>query len=274
MCWGSTATAQTGFSQRVRALLGRMGITKFLPKPVERSQLKIAAKRPELSQLGIQKIEPKNARPYLRRGPSFSQDKLRVEGVTWVAGHSVDGQGYRRAHLRTLHTKRVRLRFAGGTHVKEAAAQLVDTANATGKLAIGMFNGTAIYAKPGDAKGPVVDRWQTRSDKKAAAYHAKHPYKPAPEPKPPTHNLLDQRKITTGAGLQGELERKAAKAGYRAWDYYAVQNLTGKGEIAAFARHYVQAHPKVALKNMEFCVKGGRVMPGTEGYWRAALQGL
>jgi hypothetical protein len=278
MCWGSTASAKGEFALRFRALLGRMGITKFLPKPVVRPQLTAAPKRVEprleLGRLGIQRIQPKNARPYLRRGPSFSQDRLKVEGLTWVSGHRVDGQGYRRAHLRTLPTKRVKIRFGGGTHVKDAAAQLVDTANTTGKLAIGLFNGTAIYAKPGERPGMGVDRWRTRSDKKAAAYRAKHPYKPSPAPKAPTHNLLDQRKITTGAGLQGELERKSAKAGYRAWDYYAVQNLTGKQEIAAFARHYVQAFPRVAKGNMEFCVNGGRVMPGTEGYWRDALQGL
>jgi hypothetical protein len=274
MCWGSTASAKGEFAQRFRVLLGRMGITKFLPKPIERPKLTVAPKAVEPGQLGIQKIQPKNARPYLRRGPSFSQDRLKVEGLTWVSGHGVDGQGYRRAHLRTLPTKRVRLRFGAGTYVKDAARELVDTADATGKLAIGLFNGTAIYAKPGDATGPVVARWRTRSDKKAAAYRAKHPYKPTPAPKPPTHNLLDQRKTTTGPQLQGELERKAAKAGYRAWDYYAVQNLTGKGEIAAFARHYVQVYPKVAKGNMKFCVDGGRVMPGTEGYWRDALQGL
>jgi hypothetical protein len=53
-----------------------------------------------------------------------------------------------------------------------------------------------------------------------------------------------------------------------------VTNLRGAGEIAAFARHYASVYPKVAKDNIQFAVASGRVVEGTEAYWRKAAEGL
>jgi hypothetical protein len=131
-------------------------------------------------------VTPKKGGSYLRRGKYYNSDAAMVEGVTLVKGHKVKGKGYRRAHLRKRPGSRVKLDFLAGTHVRRAADQLVSTANRTGKQAIGLFNGTAIYAKPGDAAKKVVARWDARMDKKAeraraaAAAKPKRPQKPKP----------------------------------------------------------------------------------------------
>ena len=274
----------------------RLGAPRFglrsartIPKPRPAAAARTKEGKPDIQRepllrsLGLKVITPKKGSSYVRRGRRYNPDAAKVEGVTLVKGHKVKGKGYRRAHLRKLPGSRVKLDFLAGTHVRSAADQLVATANRTGKQAIGLFNGTAIYAKPGDAAGKVVGRWDDRMSKKAARARAARAARPArpQKPKPSAAellarrgNLLNQRRASTGPKLQAQLEKKAAAAGYRAWDFYGVTNLRGAGEIAAFAKHYASVYPKVAKDNILFAAGSGRVVPGTEALWRKAAEGL
>jgi hypothetical protein len=69
---------------------------------VKPGAVKTGPSKATLDRLGVQRVTPKNARPYIRRGPAFSQDKARAAGYSFVKGTHVKGQGYRRGHLRAV----------------------------------------------------------------------------------------------------------------------------------------------------------------------------
>jgi hypothetical protein len=140
-------------------------------------------------QLGVRTVEPQNRRSYLQRASSSFEDRAKFQGYTWVKGHMVKGKGYRRAHLRKVDTvsstklktsdpdiytvrlgrKATRVEFGAGTYLPHAAEKLVGIAQQLKKPAMGLFNGTLIYAKPGETAAAAQARYDTRREQKYAS---------------------------------------------------------------------------------------------------------
>jgi hypothetical protein len=150
-------------------------------------------------QLGVRTVEPQNRRSYLQRASSSFEDRAKFQGYTWVKGHMVKGQGYRRAHLRqvdkvsstkfktsdpdiytvSLGKKATRVEFGAGTHVSAAAKKLVGIADQLKKPAMGLFNDTLIYAKPGEKPAAAEARWDARREQKYAPARKRYEAKKA-----------------------------------------------------------------------------------------------
>jgi hypothetical protein len=138
------------------------------PAPVLGRDTKGFANAAVHAKYGVQTITPRSGRPYLRRGPKFAADQAKFDGYTWIKGHMVKGQNYRRAHLRSVGKGWDRVDFFGGVHISEASRQIASRAQQTGRLTMGLFNGTVVYARPGDTPKQAQGRWQARMDQKSA----------------------------------------------------------------------------------------------------------